>query len=331
MKNKVSRRIFLTSAIGAAIASTVPLAYKSSVVAQNNGSTRLSNAKFYQFKLGDFQMTSISDGVLTVPAKVFASNASPTQLSEVLQQGFQSETLTLNCNVLLVDTGTQKVLIDSGSGFLTDPTAGKLIDNLKTLQIEPTDIDAIIITHAHADHVGGLLDSAGALAFPQARYFVSKTEYDFWTNPQVNLPDVQVDEKTKEQFISIAQKCLGAIKENVTQFEAGEEIIPGFSAIAAPGHTPGQVAIRIVSGNDSMVHTADVVHTHTINLWNPSWKPIFDASGDQAAKTRQEILSAIASERRLMYAYHFPFPGIGYLRSRSEGGFEWEPVGWKVS
>jgi glyoxylase-like metal-dependent hydrolase (beta-lactamase superfamily II) len=323
MKIKVSRRIFIRSAIGAAIASTVPFAWKSSVVA------RQSNAQFYRFKLGDFQMTSIGDGVLNVPAKLFAGNASPAQLSEVLQQGFQSEMLTLNCNILLVDTGTQKVLIDSGSGFLTDPTAGKLIGNLQTLQIQPTDIDAIIITHAHADHVGGLLDSTGALAFPQARYFVSKTEYDFWTSPEVNLPDVQVDEKTKQQFISIAQKCLGAIQEKVTRFEPEGEILPGFSAISTPGHTPGHVAIRIVSGNDSMVHTGDVVHTHTINLWHPNWQPVFDASPDEAAATRQEILNAIASQRRLMYAYHFPFPGIGYLRPRSGGGFEWEPISWK--
>ncbi|MCU0535209.1 MAG: MBL fold metallo-hydrolase [Hydrococcus sp. Prado102] len=322
MKAKVSRRTFITSAIGAAIASTVPFAWKSSVVA------RQSNAQFYRFKLGDFQMTSIGDGVLDVPAKLFAGNASPAQLSEVLQQGFQGEMLTLNCNILLVDTGTQKVLIDSGSGFLTEPTAGKLIGNLQTLQIQPTDIDAIIITHAHADHVGGLLDKSGALAFPQARYFVSKAEYDFWTNPQVDLSNIQVDEKTKQQFISAAQKCLGAIKERVTRFER-EEILPGFSAIPAPGHTAGQVAIRIVSGNASMIHTADVVHTHTINLWNPSWQPIFDAAPDQAAKTRQEILSAIASKRQLMYAYHFPFPGIGYLRPRLGGGFEWEPVNWQ--
>lgn len=327
MKTKVSRRTFLTSAISAAIASTVPLAWKSGVVAQQSQSARSSNAKFYRFKLGDFQMTSIEDGVfVNMPAKAFAGNASPAQLSEVLQQGSQSETLNINCNILLVDTGTQKVLIDAGSGFLTEPTAGKLIGYLQTLQIQPTDIDAIIITHAHVDHVGGLLDSTGAIAFPQARYFISKIEYDFWMSPEVSLPNVRVDEKTKEQFISIAKKCLGAIQDKVTRFEEEAEILPGFYAIPAPGHTPGQVAIRIVSGNDSMVHTADVVHTHKINLWHPDWQPIFDASPDQAATTRQEILSAIASERRLMYAYHFPFPGIGYLRSRSGGGFEWEPI-----
>jgi glyoxylase-like metal-dependent hydrolase (beta-lactamase superfamily II) len=326
MKTKVSRRTFLTLATSAAIASTVPFAWKSGVVAQNDRSAQSNNAKVYRFKLGDFQMISISDGVLSAPAKAFAGNASPAQVSEVLKQGSQSETLTLNCNILLVDTGTQKVLIDAGSGFLTEPTAGKLISNLQTLQIQPTDIDAIIITHAHADHLGGLIDSTGALTFPQARYFVSKTEYDFWMSSEVSLPTIQVDEKMKQQFISIAQKCLGAIEKKVTRFEEEGEILPGFSVIAAPGHTPGQVAIRIVSGNDSMIHTADVVHTHTINLWHPSWQPIFDASPERAAATRQEILSAIASEGQLMYAYHFPFPGLGYLKPRSGEGFEWQPI-----
>jgi hypothetical protein len=139
MNTKISRRTLLKSAIGAAVASTVPFAWQSGVIAQKTQSTQLSNAKFYRFKLGNFQMISISDGVLNAPAKAFAGNASPAQLSEVLQQGFQSETLTLNCNILLVDTGAKKVLVDAGSGFLTEPTAGKLIGNLQTLQIEPTD------------------------------------------------------------------------------------------------------------------------------------------------------------------------------------------------
>ena len=293
MNTKISRRTLLKSAIGAAVASTVPFAWQSGVIAQKTQSTQLSNAKFYRFKLGNFQMISISDGVLNAPAKAFAGNASPAQLSEVLQQGFQSETLTLNCNILLVDTGAKKVLVDAGSGFLTEPTAGKLIGNLQTLQIEPTDIDAIIITHAHADHVGGLLDSTGALAFPQAHYFVSQSEYDFWTSSEVSLPNVQVDEKTKQQFISAAQKCLGAIRDKVTRFQVEQEIFPSFKAISAPCHTAGQVAIEITSGEASMVHTADVVHTHTINLWHPSWQPVFDATPDQAAATRQQILSTI--------------------------------------
>lgn len=143
------------------------------------------------------------------------------------------------------------------------------------------------------------------------------------------MPNVQVDEKTKQQFISAAQKCLGAIRDKVTRFQVEQEIFPSFKAISAPGHTAGQVAIEITSGEASMVHTADVVHTHTINLWHPSWQPVFDATPDQAAATRQQILSTIATERKLMFAYHFPFPGIGYLRPRSEDGFEWEPISWQ--
>lgn len=320
----ISRRTFLTGAIATSFA----LPATGRLLAQTAQPPMPRNSGIYRFKLGNFNLISISDGTLSVPAAIFAGNAKPEELKQVLQQGFQGETLSADCNVLLVDTGQNKVLIDTGSGLLNGKTVGKLVENLQQAQIKPSDITAVILTHAHGDHVGGLNGTSG-LTFPNARYFIGKQEWNFWTARSVDLPNFGGPAEMKKQMIEIAQKQLGLIRDRVTQFDVNQEFLPGFTAIAAYGHTPGHVAIRIASGNAVMVHTADTVHTHTINLWNPSWQPIFDADREMAATTRQAVLAKIAGDRTLMFAYHFPYPGLGHLRSRNGGGFDWQPVNWQ--
>jgi glyoxylase-like metal-dependent hydrolase (beta-lactamase superfamily II) len=310
----------------AAIAATLPVACQS---ARTLAQAPLKNARSYSFKLGNFTLSSVSDGILRPPAALFSGSASPEQLAAVLKAGFQSETLMVDCNILLVDTGSSKVLVDAGNGSLNGNTAGKLVENLAQMQIRPSEINSIIITHAHGDHVGGLVNASGAFLFPNARYYISETEWNFWLNPRVSLPNLRGGAEMARSFITTAQKQLGPIRDRVTRFAMNREIIPGFTALPAPGHTPGHIALRITSGNVSLIHTADTVHIHTINLWNPDWQPVFDADPVQAAATRQRILAQIASDRALMFAYHFPFPGVGYLRSRNPKGFEWQPLHWQ--
>jgi glyoxylase-like metal-dependent hydrolase (beta-lactamase superfamily II) len=328
----ISRRSFLTSAtlapLACGLASAIALPTSRRVLAETAQQMISGNAGIYRFKLGAFNLISISDGQLSVPAAVFAGNATPAQLNDVLKQGFQGETLKADCNVLLVDTGKDKVLVDTGSGGLNGATVGKLVENLERATINPRDITAVILTHAHSDHVGGL-NGANGLVFPNARYFINKLEWDFWTGKTVELPKFKGPDDLKKQMIQIAQTQLGLIRDRVKTIEINQEFLPGFTAIPAYGHTPGHVAIRIASGDAVMVHTADTVHINTINLWNPSWKPIFDADQDMAAATRQSVLAKIARDRTLMFAYHFPYPGIGHLRSRTQGGFDWQPVNWQ--
>jgi glyoxylase-like metal-dependent hydrolase (beta-lactamase superfamily II) len=254
-----SRRAFLKTATLSTIASTVPPLLSARMTIAQTTPSAPRNTGFYRFKLGNFQMAVLSDGVLSAPAAAFAGDVTPEQLNAVLQAGFQSDTLTPDCNILFVDTGRNRVIIDTGSGSLSGPTAGKLLENLRAAQIDLSAIDTVIITHAHQDHVGGLTDQAGTLVFPNAQYYVSRPEYTFWTgNP--SLPKLRGGAEMAQGFIALAQKQLGALGQRVTQFEVDREIIPGFSATSTPGHTPGHVAIRITSGETSLIHTADVVH-----------------------------------------------------------------------
>jgi glyoxylase-like metal-dependent hydrolase (beta-lactamase superfamily II) len=321
----ISRRAFLISATAA---SALLLPRPRHLLAQTVAQLMPRNAGFYRFKLGQFNLTSISDGKFMAPAAVFAGNAAPEELKAALKRSFQSENLALDCNVLFVDTGTEKVLIDTGSGSLNGPTVGKLLENLRAARIKPADITAIVLTHAHGDHIGGLKGTNG-LTFPNARYFMGQKEWDFWMAKKVDLPNFKGPADMKKQAIEIAKTQLPLIKDRVTLVKENEEFLPGLTAIPAYGHTAGHIAVRIASGDAVMVHTADVVHSSAVNLFNPSWTPIFDADQVAAAKTRQALLSKIATDRTLVFAYHFPYPGIGNIRPLAQGGFDWQPREWQ--
>lgn len=330
MPAKLNRRHFLQMASLSLGAIALPTAFVNTVAAQQKRLNSAGNTPFYRFKLDNFQCISVSDGVLNAPAAMFAGNASKQQIARVLSDSFQDENLTLDCNILYINTGKNKVIIDTGNGALAPaPTAGKLVNNLRQAGVNPNEIDSIIITHAHADHVGGFTDKQGRFLFPKATYYIHDTEYNFWTDPKASLPKLIGGEKMAKTMLETAKKSLGLIGKRFQKFPVGKEIIPGFTAINALGHTPGHVAIKITAKGASLIHTGDTVHHYAINLWHPEWQPTFDADPVQAATTRQQILSQIFTDRALIFAYHFPFPGLGHIRQRSEGGFDWEPVTWR--
>jgi glyoxylase-like metal-dependent hydrolase (beta-lactamase superfamily II) len=289
------------------------------------------NSETYPFKVGEFRCTVVRDGMMSYGPPMFpppivflCANASKEQLettpnasvSEIL--GSKEWISSYNC--LFVDTGKYRVLVDTGADGLA-PTTGKLVPNLQTLGISPGDIDIVVLTHGHPDHLGGNTDGSGKPLFPRARWVISKTEWDFWTS---NQAEQKLAEHTRDMLIGIARKNPLPIQNRVDLLDGESEIVPGFRAIAAPGHTPGQIAIEISSGGEKLLYISDVV-LHPVHLNEPEWCAATDVIPSELVATRSKILPRAVDEKALVMAFHFPFPGLGHIESKGNT-WDWKPV-----
>jgi len=275
-----------------------------------------------RFSVGEIQCVAISDGTFSYPTGWFFSNVPQEQLEGSLRD----HDLPLNQVVspytcLLVNAGKEKVLIDTGADGLA-PTTGDLMKNLKAEGITPEEITTVVLTHAHPDHIGGVLDTGGKPAFPNARYLMSRTEWDFWT-ARPNLRGTGMDDHVKELLVNCALKNLPPLKPQMELLEAEKEIVPEIYAIPAPGHTPGHIALVISSAKEQLLHIADAV-LHPMHLEYPAWRNVFDLNEGDAATTRRRLLDRAAADHTNVLAYHFPFPSLGRVMIH-DNAWRWEP------
>jgi len=285
----------------------------------------MSNKNF-PFRLGTFECIVVSDGTHTYlhPVQIFVSvNAPKKRLERVLREhNINPEHWKQYVSPypsLVINTGQHLVLVDTGAGGL-EPTTGKLIPNLQAEGIKPDDIDTVILTHGHPDHIGGNIDSEGRPAFPNARYVMWKDEWDFWTS-EPNLAELDVPKHIRELLITVARNNLLPIQHQLDLLDHEAEIVPGIRAIAAPGHTPGQT---IASDNEQLLYLSDAV-LHQIHLEQPEWYTAVDFAPEQVVTTRRRLLDWAATEKALVHAFHFPLPGLGYV-TRNEEAWQWEPI-----
>lgn len=289
------------------------------------------NTDIYRFKLGDFHCIAVSDGTHTYapptfppPAAFLFANAPRERLEPVLREhNLQPEqwlewTSPYIC--LAVNTGKHQVLVDTGADGLA-PSTGKLVQNLKAVGIAPEHIDTVILTHGHPDHIGGNTDSEGKLTFPDARYVMWKGEWDFWTSGQA---ETKLDEHRRERQMRFARKNLPPIQGRLELVDHETEVLPGIQAVAAPGHTPGQMALAISSRGKQLLCVSDVV-LHPIHLEQPEWCAGTDFSPQQVVATRRRLLKRAATENALVLAFHFPFPGLGHVVRKGKA-WQWQPI-----
>jgi glyoxylase-like metal-dependent hydrolase (beta-lactamase superfamily II) len=309
----------------------------------------IMNTEVYNFKVGAFECLAICDGTLTYappifppPATLLFGNAPREHLEKTLRQhNIQLEhwvEWVSSYNCLLVNTGEHRVLVDTGAagaGGLA-PNTGRLIQNLKAAGIAPEDIDMVIITHGHPDHIGGIALDDGKLAFPNARYAMWKDEWDFLISKETASEGATPDEEASEEaeaklggelenaLLGIIRKNLLPIKDRLDLIEGEREILPGILAIAASGHTPGHMALAISSGGEQLLCISDTA-LHPIQLEQPEWCAVFDVTPDQTVATRRRILNRAATEKALVIAFHFPFPGLGHIVQKGEE-WKWQPI-----
>ncbi len=285
------------------------------------------SAAYHRFTIGVFDAVAVSDGTMSVPAyPTYAPNADPREVERTLRaHGLPADHYDLQGTALVVDTGAHRVLIDAGAGAELGPGLGRLAANLRAAGVDTGDIDTVILTHAHPDHIGGIAAEDGTLTFPNARYHIASVEWAFWTAPNVDLTPVRLDDALKARFVAAARRHLGAIAGRVALFAPDGEIVPGVRAVAAPGHTSGHSAVLIASGDARLLHVADVFHSAAFDLDHPDWQTAFDYDAGQAFTTRRRLLDEASADRMPLMAYHMPFPGLGRVRARADR-YDWEPA-----
>jgi glyoxylase-like metal-dependent hydrolase (beta-lactamase superfamily II) len=275
---------------------------------------------FYRFPHGKFQMTMVSDGPLPLgdPSGAFLG-ASKEEVSKMLTDNFLSPTnAVLEQNILVVNTGDKLYIVDTGMGSSTmfGPTTGKLMASLKAAGIDPADVDGILATHAHCDHVWGIMDDNGKPNFPNAQIYISQADFDFWTD-EAKL--ALKDPAYMKPFVEGARKNLLPVRDRIVFVKDGQEFVPGIQAISAPGHTVGHTIFMITSEGKSIAAIGDLTHHHVLLVEKPRLEFAYDTDPKQSAGSRVRILEMLAANKIPLVAYHFPWPGYGHVVKSGDG------------
>jgi len=278
---------------------------------------------YYRQTLGAFEVTSLYDGQIALDTKLL-KHATPQQIQTLVARQFRTNPTPTAVIAYLVNTGNKLVLVDAGAAKMFGPTLGQVLSNLKAAGYEPAQVDAVLITHMHGDHVGGLLGPDGQIAFPNAKVYADKNDADFWLSAQAmaKAPDAA------KGFFKMAQDALAPYQKSgqFVTFEGESEILPGVKVIDEHGHTPGHTGYLFESKGQKLLVWGDLVHNAAVQFPRPKVTIEFDSDQAKALDTRLKVLAWTARDTILVAGAHLPFPGVGHVRADGKGSYSWVPV-----
>jgi glyoxylase-like metal-dependent hydrolase (beta-lactamase superfamily II) len=276
----------------------------------------------YRFVQGEFDITIVSNGYITVPIDIVAPEGSPQERREILTRtgNLVEGVVESKTNIPVIRKGNDLIIVDIGSGARYQPTDGRLPENLAAAGIDAGAITKVVFTHAHPDHIWGTLTADGHLRFPNAAYYIGAAEWDFWMDPDylANMP------AALHEFAKGARRDLGAIRDRVVMLKPGDDIVTGLRAIDTAGHTPGHLSLEM-SGDDGLIITADAATNEIASFRHPKAVFGYDTIPDLAIRNRAQLIERAATDRIRLLGYHWTYPGVGYA-VRQASGYRYVPV-----
>lgn len=279
------------------------------------------NATTYRFRIGGLPAVAVSDGQARFPAyPAYAPNAEEAEVRAALREhGLDERQHLLNATSLLLLTPSGAVLVDAGAGAALGPGFGLLPDGLRSLGLGPDAVTTVHVTHAHLDHIGGLVDDDGQAVFGSATLSMARREWEHWTDPDLDLTWMAVDPEFREAFTTAARRALPPYAERLALFDDEAELAPGVIATRTGVHTPGHSIVTVTDGQERLLVVGDLFHHEAFDLAHPHWCTAFDDDPKGMPQLRRDLLGRAADAGDLVFAYHAPFPGLGRLFRRGDG------------
>ena len=279
---------------------------------------------YYRMALGEFEVTALYDGYVALDNKLL-KGASAKDIQSLLARMFIASTKGVQTavNAYLVNTGKNLILVDAGAAKCFGPTLGVIADNLRAAGYEAAQVDTILLTHLHGDHVCGIATADGKAAFPNATVHVAKEEAAYWLSKETAAKAP----KEAQGFFKMARDAVAPYESagRLKQFDAGQDLLPGLVSVPSPGHTPGHAGYLFSSGEQQLLVWGDIVHSHAVQFARPDVAIEFDVDSKRAITTRKKLFGEATKKKLWIAGAHLPFPGVGHVRTEGKA-YAWVPV-----